>query len=1274
MEKYYYRIYIFLGIFLCLSGSLRSQDVTPLGNHGDFAGKFKNLTPHTTSGNVSVKISATQSLSISLNVKNKTGNTEIFIGEVDNESNATFYLSITPSEIDGNIVLRDKKIAYQYYSDAQGNPYIKQVDIHKILCIDYNKHNAAADTSGVQQAPAAGSTSYTLQSLPGAPAVALLDFDGQYVSGTGWNSGNPINAAPSAFTEAQVTEIWRLISEDYRPFNINITTDSTVFFTVPANRRQRCIFTPTDIASPGAGGVSYVNCFSNGNDNDTPCWVFNSGVKSGGEAGSHELGHTFGLSHDGTSTSEYYLGQGYWAPIMGASYYDILGQWSKGEYPDANNQEDDLAIISKTANGVTYRADEAGNTIATAKALTIASSGTVTGAQNYGIITTRTDIDVYSFTTSGGSVTLTVNPSSLHPDLNVLLNLTDAAGTILVTANPIPSGTTNAARTASLAASITTSLSAGTYYLFIDGTGEGDLTTGYSDYDCLGEYTISGTIPVSGGNIPPTVSLTAPASNAVYCSGTSVTLTATAADADGTVSKVEFFDGTTLIATLTSSPYTYNWTSAGAGTHSITAKATDNGNLATTSASVSITVNTVPAAPGVASAVTYCQNATASSLTATGTALKWYILAAGGTSSATAPTPLTTTAGTTNYYVSQTINNCESSRAMITITVNTVPGAPTVNTPVSYCQNTTAGALTATGTALKWYTASTGGTGSTTAPVPATTTAGTTNYYVSQTVNGCESARAIIDVTINAAPGVPTVNTPVSYCQNTTAGALTATGTALKWYTASTGGTGSTMAPVPATTTAGTTNYYVSQTVSGCESSRAIIAVTVNTLPAATITAGGPTTFSEGGSVLLSANTGTGFSYRWLNGTAEVGTGPNFTVTTAGDYSVEVANAYGCKSTSGFATVTVLGNQAPTITITAPADNTILTTPANVTLTAIATDADGTISKVDFYNGSTLLGTDPTASYNFALNNLPVGTYTITAVATDNLGASTTSAFITISVMNPLPTVSITAPLDGSNYVANAIIKIDATASDPNGTVTSVVFYSNGILLGTNTGFPYSFTWTNVTAGTYSITARATDNDGGVSTSSAIAVTVLPNQPSVISIISPLNNSTVPGNSVTINVDVTDPDGSIILVEFMDGTTVIGSSTTAPYSFTIDHLSVGTHVITVRVTDSNGGITISSPSTVSVEIQTGLASHSANNIINKIYPNPSNSLIQIETAINLESALIMFTDALGSELMVPVTVEGTNASADVRLLETGIYSLLITKGDFIIRKKIVIAR
>lgn len=154
-------------------------------------------------------------------------------------------------------------------------------------------------------------------------------------------------------------------------------------------------------------------------------------------------------------------------------------------------------------------------------------------------------------------------------------------------------------------------------------------------------------------------------------------------------------------------------------------------------------------APTVAGAVTYCQNATASALTATGKSLLWYSAASGGTGSATAPTPLTTTAGTTTFYVSQTDNSCESSRASIAVTVNAAPSAPSVSTPVVYDQNATATALSATGTALKWYTAATGGTGTTTAPVPSTTNAGTTKYYVSQTVGTCESTRALIEVKVN---------------------------------------------------------------------------------------------------------------------------------------------------------------------------------------------------------------------------------------------------------------------------------------------------------------------------------------------------------------------------------------------------------------------------------------------------------------------------------------------------------------------------------------------
>ncbi|HRS19502.1 MAG TPA: glycosyl hydrolase family 8, partial [Bacteroidales bacterium] len=153
----------------------------------------------------------------------------------------------------------------------------------------------------------------------------------------------------------------------------------------------------------------------------------------------------------------------------------------------------------------------------------------------------------------------------------------------------------------------------------------------------------------------------------------------------------------------------------------------------------------------------------------------------------------------------------------------TPPSAPTVTTPVTYCQGATATALTATGTSLNWYTVATGGTASTTAPTPSTATAGNTTYYVSQTVSGCESTRASIVVTITALPSAPTVTTPVIYNQGAVSTALTATGTSLKWYTVATGGTASTTAPTPSTTTVGNTTYYVSQTVSGCESPRALI-------------------------------------------------------------------------------------------------------------------------------------------------------------------------------------------------------------------------------------------------------------------------------------------------------------------------------------------------------------------------------------------------------------------------------------------------------------------
>ena len=219
----------------------------------------------------------------------------------------------------------------------------------------------------------------------------------------------------------------------------------------------------------------------------------------------------------------------------------------------------------------------------------------------------------------------------------------------------------------------------------------------------------------------------------------------------------------------------------------------------------------------------------------------------------------------------------------------------------------------------------------------------------------------------------------------------------------------------------------------------------------------------------------------------------NSNIAPPGIYMLFIIDANGVPSLARM--VSVQGNSLPAVTLTQPADGATFSAPATVNLSATASDTDGTVTKIEFFNGTTKLGEDTTAPYSFAWSGVPAGSYTLTARATDDVGGTATSAASRITVVsntNAPPAVSITSPVDGAIFPWKPTISITATATDSDGTVTRVEFRDGTTLVGQDSTAPYSFTWRNVPVGSHVLTARATDNVGAITTSSQVRITVRP--------------------------------------------------------------------------------------------------------------------------------------------------------------------------------------
>lgn len=647
----------------------------------------------------------------------------------------------------------------------------------------------------------------------------------------------------------------------------------------------------------------------------------------------------------------------------------------------------------------------------------------------------------------------------------------------------------------------------------------------------------------------PTVALTSPAAGAALPVGVATLVTASATDADGTIANVEFFANGVSLAVDSVFPYNFSFTPGATGTYVITARATDNGGNIATSAAVSVTV-TGGTAPSVAISAP----------------------AAGATLGVNAPQEITATA--------------TSPSGFITSVAFFLNGAPlSTDTSFPYAAAWTPGAVgTYTLTAR-----ATDNLGNITDSAVVTVTVGASNaptVALSNPVNGSSyTVGTPLTVAANAADSDGTIAQVLFFVNGVPLNAADL------------------ISPYSTTWTANATGVYTltaqATDNNGNVTTSSAVTVTIgaNAAPTVALTSPVAGSYSLGNLVLVSANAndsdGTVASVQFFANGLAIGTATaapfstSWRPTLPGNFTItaQATDNVGNVTTAVPVSVTITSTAAPTVTITNPVVGTAYGVGNAIPFAATPSGGNGPIAQVQFFvNGTSLGAADAISPYSATWTPNAPGTYLLLAVATDSAGlSSSTSATLSINISgNNAPTVAMTSPASGTSVNAGATVNLAAVASDADGTVANVRFIANGNVVGTATSIPFSTAWVPSAAGSYTVTAQATDNSGNVTNSTAITVTVVANRAPTVALTAPGNGSTVRvGSGTTLTANANDTDGTIASVQFFANGLAIGAAdTTAPYAAVFTPGAEGIYRITATALDSSGAATISAQITV----------------------------------------------------------------------------------------------